>query len=234
MGLKSHVQKRKPFLSKSQIKKRRDWCKEKQSWSAQQWSQVVFSDESHFELVNRKNRVYVRRLSTEKECQFNFQPRKQGGGGSVSLWGCFAAAGTGPLVFYTGRLNSSAYINVIKNTLPPFIAASFDLKRDMWYYQQDNAPCHRAQQTTQWLKSNQIATLEWPPCSADINPIENIWSIIDEELTKLPIRTLDDLKREIMKLWENLAVSVCQNLVESIPHRVSRVLKAGGKNVSHY
>ena len=67
---------------------------------------------------------------SQNHCGFNFQTRMQGGGGSVSMWGCFTTSGPGPLVFYDGRLNASRYINVISNTLLPFIAANFDMRVD--------------------------------------------------------------------------------------------------------
>ena len=70
LGMKSCVQKRKPFLSESQIQKRRVWCNKMQSWSIQQWSKVVWSDEFHFLLMNRKNRVKIIVASTSRlECK---------------------------------------------------------------------------------------------------------------------------------------------------------------------
>lgn len=85
--------------------------------NVKRWKEVVFSDEPHFEVINRKSRVYVRHLLPEKDALFNFQPRKQGGGGSVSVWGSFSAYGVGRLVVYTGRLNSERYINTIADAL---------------------------------------------------------------------------------------------------------------------
>lgn len=46
---------------------------------------MIWSDEAHFEVLNRKNRVFVRRLKEEKDEPFNLIPRVQGGGGSVSV-----------------------------------------------------------------------------------------------------------------------------------------------------
>jgi transposase len=234
MGMKSYVQKRKPLKTASQVKKRLAWCAEHQLWSADQWQKVIWSDESHFQLVNRCNRVYIRRMSHEGNQPFNFQSRVQGGGGQVSVWGCFSAAGPGPLVCYEGRLNSARYISTIRNALPYFIAANFDLKRDIWYFQQDNAPCHSAKATKKWFEDNAIYLLEWPPSSPDMNPIENIWSIIDQELAKMPITCTADLKREIFRIWEELDVSLCERLVDSLPRRVSSVLRARGKSIMKY
>ena len=47
---------------------------------------VISSDEAHFEVLNRKNHVLVRRLKSEINESFNFVPRVQDGGGVVSVW----------------------------------------------------------------------------------------------------------------------------------------------------
>ena len=39
----------------------------------------------------------------------------------------------------------------------------------------DNAPIHRATKVQDYLEKNNIQTLEWPPYSPDLNPIENMW-----------------------------------------------------------
>ena len=48
-----------------------DWCYERFSWSVNDWSNVVFTDESNYEILNRKNRIYIHRFRydpTRFEC----------------------------------------------------------------------------------------------------------------------------------------------------------------------
>ena len=52
---------RKPMLKPTDRIKRYKWCKERVNWTIEQWKNVIFSDESNFELFNRKERVYVKR-----------------------------------------------------------------------------------------------------------------------------------------------------------------------------
>ncbi len=42
-------------------------------------------------------------------------------------------------------------------------------------FQQDNAKPHTAAVTTAWLRSRRVLVLNWPACSPDLSPIENIW-----------------------------------------------------------
>ena len=76
----------------------------------------------------------------EKDQPFCFQPRIQGGGGSVSVWGYFTAHGTGLLLFYEGRLNARSYIDLISEELPSYFDNIFGSELIQAYFQQDNAP----------------------------------------------------------------------------------------------
>ena len=86
MGYKSYKTKRKPMRKSAQIKKRLTLAREHQDWTIE-WNNVIWSDAAHFEVLNRKNGSLVRRLKSENNEPFNFVPRVQGGGGSVSVWG---------------------------------------------------------------------------------------------------------------------------------------------------
>ena len=46
----------------------------------------------------------------------------------------------------------------------------------------DGAPCHRSKAMKQFLAENSLATLVWPTCSPDLNPIENLWTIIKNKI----------------------------------------------------
>ena len=77
-------------------------------------------------MLNRKNRTFVRRLRSESDQPFNFVPKVQGGGGSISVWGCMAGGARGPLVIYSGKVNGPAYVKIIEEALPSFIENAFD------------------------------------------------------------------------------------------------------------
>ncbi len=47
-----------------------------------------------------------------------------------------------------------------------------------WHvFQQGNARPHTAAITTAWLRSRRVRVLNWPACSPDLSPIDNIWHI---------------------------------------------------------
>ena len=58
----SYIAPRKPRITPAQRRTRAAWCYEHLSWSVNDWSNVVFTDESNYEILNRKNRIYIRRF----------------------------------------------------------------------------------------------------------------------------------------------------------------------------
>ena len=58
----SYIAPRKPRITPAQRRTRVARCYEHLSWSVNDWSNVVFMDESNYEILNRKNRIYIRRF----------------------------------------------------------------------------------------------------------------------------------------------------------------------------
>jgi transposase len=63
-NIRGRVAIRKPLVSTRNAAKRRQWCRAHQSWSAQRWQHVIWSDESAFTLFQTPGRVYVWRTPT--------------------------------------------------------------------------------------------------------------------------------------------------------------------------
>ncbi len=48
-------------------------------------------------------------------------PNVKHGGGSVVVWGCMSAAGTGELQFIVGTMNANMYCDILKQSMIPFL-----------------------------------------------------------------------------------------------------------------
>jgi transposase len=218
---------RKPLLSVMDRLKRKKWCKDRLYWTIDDWSKVIFSDESNFEVINRKSRVIVKRHSFEKYHTRFCVPRVQGGGGSAGIWGCISWHGTGCSRVYTGRINQSNYKDILENELLPS-ADLFYSEGVPWKFMQDGAPAHTANSIKDWIASQQIDLLDWCPRSPDLNPIENIWSWMDARLAKENLRTVDELKEALEALWLDVPSELVKKLIESMPKRVKACYNAKG------
>ena len=80
-NMTSYIAPRKPRITPRQRRGRIDWCNKHLSWSVQDWSKVIFSDESNYEVLNRKNRIYFRRFRTDRTRFERSQKRTHRGGG---------------------------------------------------------------------------------------------------------------------------------------------------------
>ena len=154
-GYKSHTAKPKPIRTAVQKYKRLSFAKSHINWLSDDWNKVIWSDESHFKLFNRKNRTFVRRKPNESDLSFSFIPRLQKGGGSISLWKCITSTGVGPLVFYDGRVNARSYVQLIGDALPAFINSRFGRSSGGFWYMQDNARPHVSDFAKKMLRKKQ-------------------------------------------------------------------------------
>ena len=68
-------------------------------------------------------------------------------------------------------------------------------------FQQDSAPCHTAKTVYAWFKTNKIEVLTWPGNSPDMNPIENEWNQLKDEIHDAPITTKIQLIERLIQEW---------------------------------
>jgi len=126
-------------------------------------------------------------------------------------------------------MTSEVYINLLENNIIPTMDY-FELDRDDCIFQQDNDPKHMSRLATEWFRNNGIEVLDWPPQSPDLNPIEHLWQHLKMQLNKYETEPagIEELCSRIRVKWDKIPPEVCVNLIESMPTRITAVLKAKG------
>jgi len=103
------------------------------------------------------------------------------------------------------KINGEYYRNtlLLEDILPDIQELS-----DVFIFQQDGAPAHRARETVELLQSvtpDFIPPTLWPPNSPDLNPVDyRIWGIMQENVYRTKVQDVDDLRERIVKAWEEL------------------------------
>ena len=102
-------------------------------------------------------------------------------------------------------------------------------------FQQDLAPCHTAKKVKKFFEENHIKVLDWPGNLPNLNPIENLWSIVKNRLLKRDCTTQMKLINAIIDVWyHNQKVTQnCEKLVESMPKRVKKLITNRGGHISY-
>ncbi len=85
-----------------------------------------------------------------------------------------------------------------------------------------------------YLKEKNIPQLvDWPPQSPYLNPIENLWSILDRNLQDRNPNNEGELFQQLTEGWQQLGVDLLTRLVDSMPRRIQMVLEAGGSHIPY-
>ena len=94
--------------------------------------------------------------------------------------------------------------------------------------QEDNDPKHQSQMCCQWKEDHGIQVLPWASCSPDLNPIENLWALLNTNVDQYKLKTLKGLRQAIYKEWKMLPLDLAVHLVESMPMRPAHMIVAKG------
>lgn len=226
-GLRGCPACRKPFISERNRLKRVNWAKEHLTWSEEDWSKVLFTDESPF-VLQWKGRVLVWRRIGERyhpDClQGTVKHDKK-----IMVWGCFSSQGVGTLIRIRGILDKEKYRQIlIKHAVPSgkkLIGKGFVL-------QQDNDPKHTANIVKRYLnnkeKSGEMKLLEWPSQSPDLNPIENLWRILNDNTKYRKPSNEEDLFEVLQESWQKIDGNITKKLVFSMRRRCEAVISNQG------
>ena len=107
-----------------------------------------------------------------------------------------------------------------------------------WVFQQDNDPTHRAApqivQAYNKAHGSSITVLpNWPPSSPDLNPIENVWAIVQARVNRRGPETFEDFKLAVIQELKGLSQQTISNLYASMRGRIDAVISRGGDRAGY-
>ena len=218
-----------PFISNKNRIKRLKWCKERQTWTKEQWDQILWSDESPFVLrYNRATRIWRTRSERYERWAMRGTVKHDL---KIMVWGCFSSLGVGNLHLIDGIMDKHQYHNILFAQMLPSANRLFG--DSDWKFQEDNDPKHTSKLCKEFHVQHATNRIDWPAQSPDLNPIENLWSILDERCKDRRPQSREELFEILQTEWNRLPVSLLTNLVDSMPRRVAEVIKRKGFSIDY-
>lgn len=77
--------------------------------------------------------------------------------------------------------------------------------------------------------------VDHPPSSPDLNPIENLWSILKRRVAGLALKptNLEELFIELETAWWNIPQEYIDNILDSMERRMEEVISQAGCTTKH-
>ena len=224
LGFHNRVAAKNPYLSLKHKADKLAFAKAHQNWTESGWSNIMWTDESSFEIGKYSRQVTIWRRPND--C---LAPSFKSGRTSIMIWGAFSSYQKCPLVVMPPhRRTASNFINIVyEGCLSGFYFLHDDPNNLIFI--EGGAPVHRSVLSSVWRHAHDMKKLQWPANSLDLNPIENLWKILKDAIQKesLP-RNRDELVKTLQRVWEEVSLQIINVLIASMHFCIEVVINAHG------
>ncbi|GFY36473.1 transposable element Tcb1 transposase [Trichonephila clavipes] len=207
------------------------WSREHALWTPQQWSCVMFSDESRFSFQSYSRWNLILRAPGTRYHQENTIERHRYGGARWLVWGGIPGSRTDlhvQSVTMTGHIYRDVILKQHVRLFRGAIGAEF-------LFMDDNTRPHRANIVDECLQSEDITRMDWPAYSPDLNPIEHVRDMLGRRIAvhPPPPTCLSDLRRALLDEWRNIPQDQITNLILSMPRRCKACIASSGRHTPY-
>jgi len=122
------------------------------------------------------------------------------------------------------------FVEILRTHLIPNARKQF---RRRWKLQMDNDPKHKSRVAKQFMSIEVPEVIDWPSNSPDVNPIENLWSIIKHRVEKRKPTNLEELNKFLHQEWNNIDMVILNYLVNSMKSRCLALIESKGERISY-
>jgi transposase len=189
------------------------------------WTQTFFLDESTFRVGSHRNKAY-QRSNKRLSIPINKVPAK------INVIGMISSRGGSRLICFQENLDAKLFVTFLKDLKKD---AETLYRRKKYRLCMDKDPKHTSQAAKTYMQEAKINWLEdWPPRSPDLNPIENIWGLMEQELKKLHITNSYHLKQALKGIWNRITSQKrLEKLMDSMADRMKEVVAKKGDKINY-
>ena len=84
-----------------------------------------------------------------------------------------------------------------------------------------------------YVKDQGVEFMDWPPQSPDMNPIENLWKTLGQNVMARNPAKVEDLWIKLQEEWAKITVAQCQDLLKSCGRRYAAVIENKGRSTKY-
>ena len=179
MGYKSTLPYATPMVTQEQKHARVRWVIQHKD---DDWSRTIFTDETCYQLF----RNTIRRWSRSPNTEVKRIPKNKK---KVMVWEGTSIKGLIGYHSFKTIMDGSYYVQIHQDHLILNARRQFGRR---WRLQQDNDPKYKSPLAQQFLSSDVPEVIDWPSNRPDVNPVENLWSIIKRRVEKRKPTNLEE------------------------------------------
>ena len=194
------------------------------------WRDMVFSDESRFNLSQADGRQRVYRRRGERYAANCVVQHDKFGGGGVMVWVAINHNFISSLIIFRNTLTARRYIDQVLRPELLLLIRRHQNVNNPPTFPQDNARPHNARLTMDFLNTNGVNVMDFPARSPDLNPIEHVWDELGRRLNKRQRRpgSVCELAQALREEWNNIPIRQIRTLCQSMRSRLTACENANG------
>lgn len=162
---------------------------------------MVFADETSHELGEHMRQWVQRPKGIKYAYMDKYMSHDRSHDKKIHVFGYIAANGRGGIDQFTENLDKTLLKKILQRNRQPIL--NIFPEYVMWYFLWDNDKKHTSDVVRGWLHNNGITQVDYPPYSADINIIENVWNDVKARVESRNAKNENDLKRIWQEEWKN-------------------------------
>jgi hypothetical protein len=126
--------------------------------------------------------------------------------------------GVGRIALFTENMDSELCRRLLNDNLLQTAKDMFT-DRQTWWLLHDNDRKFHSELVSTWIHNHGVQVLQFPAYSPDLNPAENLLSLLKRRVREKSCRTVDELKAAITECWASIEEEFCEKLVDSMKKR---------------